>query len=112
MGRGIGFFRAGSDRILPISGIRSVDTGRLLQCEVAVRHDAGDFLVTGTDAIELIYLIKPSALEGCRLRWIKNAWVLHNMVGHPGMQILAWLGKPKWGIWLHDITTPRPQGRR
>ena len=35
-------------------------------------------------------------------------WAVHNLVGHPLMQILTWLGKPELGVRVHDATTPRP----
>ena len=105
-----GFFRAG-DRLLRVEDVCQVDVSRLVEHQVVVymadRHVA---VLTGTDAVELVMLLKPSALEGRRLRWARHAWSVHNMVGHPLMQVLAWLGKPRWGVWVHDVTTPRPQG--
>lgn len=106
--RGLEFFRAG-DEILPISGILEIDVTGLVKHEVYVYHEEGDFTLTGADAIDLIMIVKPSALEGRRLRWVRGAWATHNIVGHVGMQILAWLKIPTWGVWLHEATTPRPQ---
>jgi hypothetical protein len=101
--RGLEYFRAG-DQILPIDGIYSVDTAQLERHEVTVFHRDGVFRLTGADAIDLVMIVKPSALEGRRLRWVRGAWA-----GHVGMQILAWLKIPTWGVWLHEATTPRPQ---
>lgn len=109
--RGLEFFRAG-DQILPIAGIYSVDTTKLERHEVVVFHHDGVFRLTGADAIDLVMIVKPSALEGRRLRWVRGAWAGHNIVGHVGMQILAWLKIPTWGVWLHEATTPRPQNQR
>lgn len=108
--RGLEYFRAG-DQILPIAGIYSVDTAQLERHEVTVFHRDGVFRLTGADAIDLVMIVKPSALEGRRLRWVRGAWAGHNIVGHVGMQILAWLKIPTWGVWLHETTTPRPQTR-
>lgn len=67
------------------------------------------YTAEGFDAIEAVMAIKPSALEGRRLRWRKNAWIIHNVIGHPLMQLLALLGFKRRAIWLHDVTTPRPR---
>lgn len=82
-----------------------------------IEHEIVDIIVlgglkyraTGNDAIEAVMALKPSALEGRGLKWNKNAWVLHNLVGHPGMQLLAWMGFYKSAIRFHDWTTPRPR---
>lgn len=63
----------------------------------------------GNDAIEAVMALKPSTLEGRRLKWNKNAWVVHNLIGHPVMQLLAFLGLKRHAIWFHDVTTPRPR---
>jgi len=105
---GLRYFRAGN-AILPISGIREIDTSNVDLHEATVVHDAGTFLLTGSDAIELLMVVKPTALEGRRLRWVRHAWTTHNMLGHPLMQVLAWMGKGRLGVWVHDATTPRPQ---
>jgi len=102
------FFRAG-DFVLPLDGIRALDVSKVVEHEVTVEHDRGTFVLTGADAIEVVMLVKPSALEGRRLRWVRGAWATHNILGHPLMQVLAWLGRPRLGIRVHDRTTPRPQ---
>lgn len=107
------FFRAG-DSLLRLADVREVDVTHLSDYRVSVRlADERVFDLEGPDAIELVMLAKPSALEGRRLRWVRHAWAVHNLVGHPGMQVLAWLGKAKLGLRLHDATTPKPsvQGR-
>jgi hypothetical protein len=102
------WFRCG-DRVLPLKGIRQIDVSRLVHHEVTIHHKEGTFVATGADAIDLIFMVKPSVLEGRRLRWVRHAWTVHNLVGHPLMQVLAWMGHPKWGVKIHDLTTPRPQ---
>lgn len=76
---------------------------------IIVTHDGEQHVANGFDAIEAVMLFKPSALEGRRLRWKAGAWALHNIFGHPAMQVLAWLGLKRWAIRLHDATTPRPR---
>ncbi len=103
------YFRA-NDNLFPLSRVASVDVSKLAEYKVSVRLDTGGNLtLSGPDAIELVLLMKPSAMEGRRLRWVRHVWTIHNLIGHPGMQILVWLGKPKWGIWLHEVTTPKPK---
>jgi len=33
-------------------------------------------------------------------------FTIHNIVGHPIMEIFALLGMSKAAIWIHDITLP------
>lgn len=100
--------RAGDD-IIPLDRIRRVSIENIEREEITLFTDDGTFVARGVDAIEAVMLLKPSALEGRRLKWRKGAWALHNMVGHPVMQILAWLGFGKAAIRIHDWTTPTPQ---
>lgn len=65
--------------------------------------------VDGQQAIDLIMALNPAILEGKRLKFIRNAWACHNIVGHVGLQLLAWLKLPKLGMKLHDMTVPRPK---
>ena len=108
MKRGLAFIRAG-DRLLPVAGVRYVDCSKLTNHKIVVEHGEGTFILVGADAIDAVMLLKPSAFEGRRLRWVKHAWSAHNMLGHPLMQVLAWLGRPRLGVWVHEVTTPRPQ---
>lgn len=101
------------DEIIPVSQITGIDISRLLDQEsVVVKTANGAFTATGFHAIEVVMALKPSAVEGRRLRWRKGAWAIHNMVGHPVMQILAWFGFGAAGVRFHDWTTPKPLGFR
>lgn len=64
--------------------------------------------VEGMDAFNLIQDLAPQALEGRGAKYVRHAWAIHNLLGHPLMQILSWLGLPRLGIKIHDITTPFP----
>ncbi len=33
-------------------------------------------------------------------------WTLHNVVGHPAMELLRQLGLTNWANWIHDVTLP------
>lgn len=87
-----------------------------LQVTVALGGEALDvpreMVLGGPDAIRFLMAYHPAALEGRRLRWVRRAWSLHNLVGHPLMQLLSFLGRTKEGLWVHDITIPRPSGLR
>lgn len=106
-----GFVRVG-ERLLRASAITSVDTTRLEDLEVTVHHEDGKFRASGSDAIDVVMALRPSALEGRRLRFARRAWAVHNLVGHPLMQALAWVGLRELGLWVHDATAPRALGRR
>ncbi len=86
---------------------------RLTEGHLVIETDSlGVFDLTGPDAIEAILLLKPSATEGRRLKWQKGDWALHNLIGHPAMQLLAWCGFRRLGVWVHEVTIPRPPHSR
>ncbi len=76
---------------------------------VVARSHPETLEVTGFNAVELVYHLKPGALEGRRLKWVKRAWAFHNLVAHPVMQLLAYFGFYKQAMWVHDATVPRPR---
>jgi len=65
--------------------------------------------VSGVEALQLIMKLAPDVLEGKKGKYYKNAWVVHNLIGHPVMQLLSWFGFKKAAIWVHDRTIPTPQ---
>lgn len=75
-------------------------------------YDGKEIEVSGIDAIEVAMLVKPSVLESKRLRWVKFAWMIHNIIGHPVMQLLAFFGFYRAAFWVHDKTVPRPVGKK
>lgn len=95
--------------------IRSVDLSLLSRGLVHVNYapDSGyagaPRPVRGAEAIDLIMTLKPSALEGTRLKWLRRAWMVHNLIGHPGMQLLALFRQYDWAMRLHEMTVPRPK---
>lgn len=74
--------------------------------------DGSTHQVINTEAIELAMLIKPSVLEGKRLKWATRAWMVHNLVGHPLMQLLSLFGMHQHAISVHERTIPRPIGKK
>lgn len=101
------FVRAGA-RLIAVGAIRSVDLSEIDSLRVAITHAEGTDVADGVHAIEALMELKPSALEGRRLKWAKRAWMLHNLVGHPVMQVLALFRLYRASIRIHDATVPRP----
>jgi hypothetical protein len=62
--------------------------------------------VKGMEAANLIMGICPSAIDGARARHVRHSWAIHNLIGHPLMQIFTWLHLTRLAIWIHDHTVP------
>lgn len=97
-------------KIVSIDDISSIDYSKLEnEYKITIITKQGEEgIATELNAIECLMQIKPSALEGKRLKWAKRAWYIHNLIGHPLMQILAMFGFYKKAFWIHDITVPKP----
>lgn len=67
---------------------------------------------SGIQVIKLLMALKPSALEGRRLRWATHTWMVHNLIGHPLMQFLVLFKQYKLAMLVHDATVPVPLGRK
>lgn len=100
--------KAGND-LIPVILVLEIDISRVELGEVDIYTSDKKYTAHGFDAIEAVMMFKPSALEGRRLKWDKNAWAFHNFFGHPIVQILVWLGFKKQAVRYHDHTTPRPR---
>jgi len=101
------FVRAGQ-RLIAVGAIRSADFSDVESLRVIIVHAEGTDVAEGIHAIEALMELKPSALEGRRLKWAKRAWVIHNLIGHPLMQVLALLRLHRQALRVHDATVPRP----
>ena len=101
------FVRAGQ-RLIAVGAIRSADFSDVESLRVTIVHAEGTDVADGIHAIEALMELKPSALEGRRLTWAKRAWMLHNFVGHPLMQVFALFRMYRASLWIHDATVPRP----
>lgn len=98
------------DSLVPFWRVKEIRIAEIENAVVDIETLDGEvFRATGTDAIEAVMLLKPSALEGRRLKWKKHAWAIHNLVGHPIMQIMAWMGFGQAAVRFHDWTTPTPR---
>jgi hypothetical protein len=69
-------------------------------------------MVSGAEATDIIMRLCPSFLEGKPVKYVKRAWMIHNLVGHPLMQVLSFLGMKELAFKVHDVTIPIPLKRR
>jgi hypothetical protein len=96
--------------------ILNADTIRWIECTNLVNggyirlylQDGSSELVEGPAAFDVVMRLCPEALEGEQAKYKRHAWAIHNLLGHPLMQVFSWLGLSKVGIKIHDITVPNP----
>lgn len=97
-------------KIVNVELISSIDiselpiNGTIKVFRVGTSYD----LVRDPEASNVVMTICPAALEGKQATYHRHAWAVHNIVGHPLMQICSWLGVPKLGLKIHDRTVPFP----
>jgi hypothetical protein len=72
-------------------------------------RDGEQEYVDGPEAFNIIMKLCPEALEGKQAKYARHAWAIHNLIGHPLMQVLSWLHLPALGIKIHDLTVPNPK---
>ncbi len=101
-----------NSQIVKLNDIKKIDLSNLKTETIIVTMEDGEqYSVDGFAALELIYFLKPSVLEGNKdIRFKKHMWAIHNIFAHPLMQILAWFKLYTQAIWIHDITVPNPKG--
>lgn len=101
-------FGKADGRVFRLSEVVLADFSKLPELEVLITLSTGQQLKAyDIDAIELAYALKPSVIEGRRLRHARYMWAVHNMIGHPLMFILALFKLYKLAFWVHDITVPK-----
>lgn len=97
--------------VIPFHSIKKVDCTNLEMLVINVYlNDGSIFQAQNIEAVELMMQLKPSVVEGHRLSYGKLDWFLHNMLGHPIMQLLSLVRLYKLAFWVHDATVPRPKG--
>ncbi len=101
-------FLKAKSKLIRISDVREVDAKNFRETGLItlITEDGRCYDMSDIDAIEALMLLKPSITEGLCLSWQKGRWAFHNIIGHPGMQILVWLGFKKAAIAWHDCTVP------
>ena len=76
---------------------------------IRIYYKDGEYdIVEGPQAFNVVMRLCPDALEGKRAKYHRHAWAVHNLFGHPLMQIFSWLGFPQIGLAIHDKTVPNP----
>lgn len=106
-------FLRSDDLIFQPSEIEFIDFSRVEELIVTGQLKSGvTFTATNIFAIDLIMSVKPSVLEGRKLKWARHVWSFHNLVAHPVMQILAFMRFYNAAFWVHDVTVPRPSGKK
>ena len=104
------FIRLGTE-VVRFDEIQSFDLNCLEELRVVAHLRDRLILLNGMDAVDAVMRVCPEAFEGKRLRFVRHAWALHNLVGHPVLQVLAWLGLTRLGLRIHDALVPLPKGR-
>jgi hypothetical protein len=88
---------------IDLSNVESLEVEVLVKSPY-VRH----LKLEGIDAINFIHRCCPNALEGKKLKWLRHRWIIHNLIGHPLMQLLSIFRFYKTAIKVHDMTIPKP----
>ena len=96
--------------LVAVDRIEWADYSRIEELVLVVGFQGRSIEITGIDALESAMAMRPSCLEGKRLRWAKNRWLVHNLIGHPLMQLLAMIGRHDLAFRVHDATVPMPRG--
>lgn len=93
--------------------IRKIDCKDLEKLIIYVHLIYGEILkVEGLNAIEIVMQARPSIIEGKRFKFKKFSWMMHNLIGHPMMQMFALMRLYKVAIWIHDVTIPKPLDKK
>src|SRR5271169_3467135 len=97
-------------KIINVDSIGSIDISQLAEKgEIKVYRVGTSYdLIRGPEAFNLVMTLCPASLEGEQASYHRHAWAVHNLLGHPLMQICSWLGVPKLGMMFHDRTVPNP----
>src|SRR5262245_60051509 len=75
--------------LVPVREIAYVDLSEVEKLRIGVHHTNGVDTLEGFFAVEALILLKPSAMEGKKLRWVRHAWAVHNLIGHPVLEFMA-----------------------
>ena len=95
--------------IHPINRINFIDVSSFVETgEITVHLQFRSEIVKGPEAVNVIMELCPAVLEGKRAEYARHSWAIHNLIGHPLMQIMTWLGLSHLGIKIHDATVPNP----
>ena len=107
------------DQLIRLRQVTRISFGEIERLRITVHYIDSEasgkeskLVVEGIQAIDLLMDIKASVLENKRLKWARHAWAVHNLIGHPLMQLFAFLKQYRWAMLAHDLTIPHPLGRK
>jgi len=106
------FVKSG-DFIFRKDEIALIDCSRLEELIITLTLKTGQVIIAeDIHALELVMQVKPSMFEGKRLKWAKFVWFIHNVFAHPLTQIFALFKCYRLAFWIHDVTVPKPLGKK
>ena len=100
-----------NNKIINSDSIEWIDLSNLIDkgyVKIYCKGLSGE-IVDGPEAFNVVMDLCPNSLEGKQAKYHKNAWALHNLLGHPLMQIFSMLHLTSLGIKIHDMTVPNPK---
>lgn len=105
-------FVKNGEHLIAVDRIEWANYSRIEELVLIVGFNDQTIRITGIDALESAMVLRPSCLEGKKLRWAKHRWLLHNLIGHPLMQLLALFGEYDLAFRVHEATVPMPRGAK
>lgn len=101
-------FISTSNDILNADRITYVDCANYFETDTIIVWfvSGGKREVSGLDALNVIMKVCPSWYEGHRGKYARWSFAIHNLIAHPVLQILHWMGLSKLGVRLHDWLIP------
>ena len=101
-----------SGRVVNADDIRQIQIDNLVSggyIRIIFKPNDRTEVVEGPEAFDVVMRLCPNALEGRRAEYAKHAWAIHNLIGHPLMQVFSWLHLTSLGLKIHDVTVPNPK---
>lgn len=96
--------------LVAVDHIVSADYSNIEALQMSIVDLNGDkHTLVGIHALEAAMTLNPGCVEGKRLKWARHVWAVHNLIGHPVMQVLAWMRCYKLAMRVHDGTVPKPK---
>lgn len=93
------------------SSVVTADFSRIEALHAVLTLSTGLVLeLTGPNALEAAAVLRPSVIEGKRMRFARHAWAVHNLIGHPVMQLLAFFKLYDKALAVHEATVPACKG--
>lgn len=106
-------FIKGNGKLFPLSEIAIIDYCKIedLILEITLKNNE-KIIINDIEALEAVMQIRPSVIEGKRFVWYKFSWLIHNLFGHPLMQIFALFKMYKLAFYIHDVTVPKIKSKK